>query len=88
MNTVEKHDTVFFSVKGQVVVPSRLRRALGIAEGTRALVWSDGDRIILKPITARHVQSLRGSLRDKGVLQSFTSKQATEKDNKDGEEGT
>ncbi|NQU38910.1 MAG: AbrB/MazE/SpoVT family DNA-binding domain-containing protein [Lentisphaerae bacterium] len=84
MGATEQRDTVFFSVKGQVVIPSRLRRAFGIKKGTRALVWAERDRIILKPITEKHVQSLRGSLRDKGVMEAVRSDEATEKGSGDG----
>ena len=36
MNMATKTETVYFSVKGQVVIPRRLRREYEIEEGTRA----------------------------------------------------
>lgn len=56
-------ETIFFSVKGQVVIPRRIRREFEIENGTRALVYVDGDRIVLKPMTAKHVRAVRGLLR-------------------------
>ncbi|MFH1821989.1 MAG: AbrB/MazE/SpoVT family DNA-binding domain-containing protein [Methanobacteriota archaeon] len=40
------------SVKGQLVIPQEIRRELGIEEGQLMLVYSAGDRIILKKIEA------------------------------------
>ena len=34
MNAATKIDTVYFSVKGQVVIPRRLRKEFEIEEGT------------------------------------------------------
>jgi AbrB family looped-hinge helix DNA binding protein len=56
-------ETVFFSVKGQVVIPRRIRREFEIENGTRALVYTEGDKIVLKPMTAKHVRAVRGLLK-------------------------
>ncbi len=37
MNVAAKAESVYFSVKGQVVIPRRLRKEFEIEEGTRAL---------------------------------------------------
>lgn len=52
--------------KGQIVIPSSIRRRLGIKEGTRITIEEKGNEIILKPITREYVHSLRGKLRGKG----------------------
>lgn len=59
-------ETVFFSVKGQVVIPRRIRREFEIENGTRALVYVEDDKIVLKPMTAKHVRSMRGLLKLEG----------------------
>jgi AbrB family looped-hinge helix DNA binding protein len=71
MKTTHKTDTIRFTVKGQVVIPSWLRKEFDIGEGTRALVYQEGDAIVLKPITSRHIRNLRGSLKGSGVLKSL-----------------
>jgi len=71
MKTTSKTDTIRFTVKGQVVIPSWLRKEFEIEEGTRALVYQEGDAIVLKPITPRHIRNLRGSLKGSGVLKSL-----------------
>ena len=71
MKTTQKNDTVFFSVKGQIVIPRWLRKEFEIEEGTRALVYPEGDHITLKPITPKYIRSLRGSLKGKGILKAL-----------------
>ena len=71
MKTTNKTDTIRFTLKGQVVIPSWLRKGFEIEEGTRALVYQEGDAIVLKPITSRHIRNLRGSLKGAGVLKSL-----------------
>jgi AbrB family looped-hinge helix DNA binding protein len=80
MKTTNKADTIRFSVKGQVVIPSWLRQVFEIEEGTRALVYQDGDAIILKPITPGHIKNLRGSLKGSGVLKSLMDDRKRERE--------
>ncbi len=50
--------------KGQLVIPVRLRRRLGIRKGTRVSFREENGKLILQPITAQFIRSLRGSLKD------------------------
>lgn len=59
----EESEIVSFSVKGQIVIPRKLRKQLEIEDGTRALVYIEDDKIVLKPLTERHVRSLRTLLK-------------------------
>jgi AbrB family looped-hinge helix DNA binding protein len=40
------------SVKGQLVIPQKIRRELGVKDGQLMLVYAAGDRIILKKVEA------------------------------------
>jgi AbrB family looped-hinge helix DNA binding protein len=71
---------IHFSVKGQVVIPSWLREELDIEDGTRALVYKEGDAIVLKPITPRHIKNLRGSLKGAGVLKALMEDRKRERE--------
>jgi AbrB family looped-hinge helix DNA binding protein len=73
MNAATQIDTVYFSVKGQVVIPRRLRKEFEIEEGTRAYVQSTPQGILIKPLTAKHIRSLRGSLKGGKAMEVFTS---------------
>lgn len=63
MDKKSSPDTVSFSVKGQVVIPRKIRKQLEIEEGTRALVCVEGNKIILTPLTQQHFKALRGLLK-------------------------
>lgn len=49
----------------------RLRRKHGIRCRTKILVYDDGDRIILKPVTEEYVKRLQGCLKGKGALKAL-----------------
>ncbi len=49
--------------KGQLVIPARLRRKLGIRKGTRVSFTEDNGRLILQPVTREFIHSLQGSLK-------------------------
>jgi AbrB family looped-hinge helix DNA binding protein len=76
----QRTETVYFSVKGQVVIPRRLRRDFGIEQGTRAIVYREGERIVLRPMTLQHYRSMRGSLKGKGVLNALMADRRRERD--------
>jgi len=61
----------YASTKGQIVIPSSLRRKYGIKVGTKILVEDDGERIILKPVTEQYLQRLQGSLKGKNLLKTL-----------------
>jgi len=71
MKTTPKTATIRFTAKGHVTIPGWLRKELEIDEGTRALVYQEGDAIVVIPFTARHIGNLRGSLKGLGVLKSL-----------------
>ena len=80
MTTATKSDTVYFSVKGQVVIPRWLRREFEIEEGTRAHVQSTPQGILIKPVTRAYIRSLRGSLRGSGVMQALMDDRKRERE--------
>lgn len=50
------------STKGQIVIPAELRAALNIEPGTAVSMHREGNTIILRPVTAAFIRSLRGAL--------------------------
>jgi AbrB family looped-hinge helix DNA binding protein len=69
------------TTKGQVVIPSSIRRKLGIKSGTRIQIELDeaNARIILKPITREYVHSVRGRYKGKGLLKELMAEKEREK---------
>lgn len=68
--------------KGQIVIPSSVRRKFGIKEGTRIQIEVDEQarRIILKPITREYIHSLRGKYRGKGLLKELMADRQRERE--------
>lgn len=55
-------ETTVVTVKGQIVIPSRIRRRYGIKEGTRVCLIERNGEIILKPITTEYFNKMAGIL--------------------------
>jgi len=68
--------------KGQIVIPSSIRRKLGIKEGTRIQIELDEDakEIILKPLTRDYVHSLRGKFKGKGLMKTLMAEKKRERE--------
>lgn len=73
------------TVKGQVVIPSSVRRKLGIKTGTRIQVELDeaNARIILKPITREYIHSLRGMFKGSGLVKELEASRARDRERED-----
>ena len=67
--------------KGQVVIPAKIRRKLGIKEGTYIQIDLDEEnkRIILTPVTRDYVDSLRGKYKGKGLMKALRAEKEQEK---------
>jgi len=72
----------YTTVKGQIVIPSRIRRKLGITESTRIQIDLDEEnkKIVLTPITREYIHSVRGRLKGKGLLKSLAAEKQIEKE--------
>lgn len=80
MSKTSKADTVSFSVKGQVVIPRWLRKEYEIEEGTKAIVYSTDEGILIKPMTARQIKRLRGSLKKSRAMGIFIEERKRERE--------
>ena len=70
------------TIKGQIVIPSSVRRKFGIKEGTRIQIEADEKthHLILTPITREYIFSLRGKYRGKGLLKALMAEKHRERD--------
>lgn len=55
-------NTAIVTTKGQVVIPAKLRRKLGIKQGTRVVFDEKNNTIVIRPITEAYIGSLQGML--------------------------
>ncbi len=56
------------TIKGQVVIPSKLRRKFGIKKGTQVFVYEKNGEIVVKPITDEYIEGMAGMTGTKGKL--------------------
>ncbi len=80
MNKERQTDTVYFSVKGQVVIPRWLRKEFEIEAGTRAHVMATPQGILLRPVTGAFIKSLRGSLKHLPLMETLREMKREEKE--------
>ena len=79
MSVTSKTDAVWFTTKGQVVIPAWLRKQFQIEDGTKAMVEATPDGILLKPVTAVAIRRLRGILKRKPGEKPFAEEWADHK---------
>ncbi|MBI3011446.1 MAG: AbrB/MazE/SpoVT family DNA-binding domain-containing protein [Candidatus Omnitrophica bacterium] len=60
MNTL---DVTTMSSKGQVVIPTDIRKELGLLTGVKLMVLTDGSNLLLKPIQAPKLQAFHALAR-------------------------
>ena len=79
MSVKSKSDSIWFTSKGQVVIPAWLRREFHIESGTRAVVQSTPEGILLKPVTKHAIARLRSILKRKPCAKSLSVEWAEHK---------
>ena len=59
-------DTSVVTVKGQIVVPARIRRKLGIKKGTKVAIIEDAHGFSVRPLDKKYFEQFAGILPVKG----------------------
>lgn len=59
-------ETGVVTSKGQLVIPVKLRKKLGIKKGTTVVFMEDRGRLVVQPLTPEFVGKIRGSLNSRG----------------------
>ena len=74
-------DRSVVTVKGQVVIPSKLRRKFGIKKGTQVYLYERDGEIVIKPITDEYIQKMAGMTGTKGkLLKALMEEKAKERE--------
>ncbi len=70
------------TVKGQIVIPSSVRRKFGIKGGTQIQIQTDekSHHIILIPITREYIFSLKGKYKGKGLMKTLMEERRKERE--------
>lgn len=56
------------TTKGQIVIPSKIRRHMNIKKGSKLYIEEEADKIIIKPMNTEYFNNLAGVLSTKGKL--------------------
>ncbi len=73
-------DKSVVTVKGQIVIPSKLRRKFGIKKGTQVYLYDRDGEIVIKPITDDYIRNMAGVAGTKGkLLKALMAEKAKER---------
>lgn len=76
--------TTIVTSKGQIVIPSRIRRHLNIKKGTRLSVIEKENEIVLKPLTKAYFENMAGIAGTKGKgLSALLEERAKDRETED-----
>ena len=64
------------TVKGQVVIPAKIRHRLGIKKGSKFHVEERNGEIILRPLTKEYFQRISGILKGGGLVKGLEETRA------------
>ena len=69
------------SAKGQIVIPSALRKKFGVKKGAQVCLYERDGEIVIKPITDKYIQGMAGIARTKGrLLRALIQEKAKERE--------
>ena len=74
-------DSAVVTTKGQLVIPAKLRRRLGIKEGTRVAFEEREGEVVIRPLTRAYFEQCAGMLGSKGAaMKSLMEERAKDRD--------
>ena len=77
-------ETSVVTIKGQMVVPVRIRRKLGIKKGTKVAIIEDGHGFIVRPLDKKYFDQFVGILPTKGkALKALLEERRKDREHED-----
>ena len=77
-------NTTMVTTKGQIVIPSKIRRRLNIKRGTKLCIVEKGNQLILQPLTDEYFKNMAGIAGAKGKgVSALLEERAKEKEHED-----
>lgn len=71
------------TLKGQIVIPSRLRKKVGIKQGTKVFLEEKNGDIIVHPATPEFYDRTRGILKGGGLVKLLEESRRKEKEHEE-----
>jgi AbrB family looped-hinge helix DNA binding protein len=59
------------TIKGQVVIPAKIRQRLGLKKGSKIFVEERNGEIVLRPINREYFQKMSGILKGGGLTKAL-----------------
>lgn len=78
-------ETSVVTIKGQIVIPARLRKKAGIKKGTRVFLEEKGGDIIVHPATPEFYERTYGILKDGKLVKSLEDARRKEKEHEESQ---
>jgi AbrB family looped-hinge helix DNA binding protein len=73
--------TSTMTVKGQILVPAKIRKRRGMKKGTTIIFIEKGDDVIIKALDQNYFENLAGILGTEGeILKSLMEEKKTERE--------
>ncbi|OGW53621.1 MAG: hypothetical protein A2Z60_05140 [Nitrospirae bacterium RIFCSPLOWO2_02_42_7] len=66
------------TIKGQVVIPAKLRHRLGIKKGTKLYIEERDGELVLRPLNREYFQKMSGILKGSGLVKALEESRAEE----------
>lgn len=66
------------TIKGQVVIPAKIRHRLGIKKGTKFYIEERNGEIVLRPLSREYFQKMSGILKGSGLLKALKASRGEE----------
>lgn len=74
-------ETSVVTIKGQVVIPAKIRRKFGIKKGTKVAFIEQDKKLIIQPLDKNYFESLAGIIGTKGkILKSLMEDKKKERE--------
>ena len=74
------------TTKGQIVIPSRIRKQRGLKKGTKMILEERGEELVLKPLNSNYLERASQILKTNGQLsEKLLAEREVDKE-KEGEE--
>jgi len=74
-------ETSVVTIKGQVVIPAKIRRKFGIKKGTKVAFIEQNRKLIIQPLDKNYFESLAGILGTEGkILKSLMEDKKKERE--------
>jgi AbrB family looped-hinge helix DNA binding protein len=67
------------TIKGQVVIPAKIRERLGIKKGIRLHVEERDGEVILRPLNREYFQKMSGILKGGGLVKALEESRAEDR---------